>query len=267
MKAVTVVIPTSDRPVELKRALLSVLKQTYRNFVVVVVGNNSKDPDSLRLVCEEVDKNKVQFVYLKKCSNANVARNFGAQYAKSDLIAYLDSDDEWECEHLTNSVKALEDNKAVFVYGATKIFDGYNYKVKQSRCISEDEHPIDFLLGFNRGYAQTSSYLIKTDYCNKISWDETLHRHQDYDFFVRVTLAYKSACNSSPDVVIHWQKGVKRNFNKASVDIFLSKYSSMMSYKTFLRYIGLMIWASLRNLEVNRVIYFIKQFFNYILKK
>lgn len=260
MKKVTVVIPTADRPRELERALLSVLKQTYSEFSIIVVGNNSKDPQLLASLCRMVGEGKVEFFYLELCENANVARNFGAQQAKTDLIAYLDSDDEWEAEHLSNAVKALNDSDASFVYGATKIFDGISYQTKLSRNILKGEHPVNFLLGFSRGYAQTSSYLIKKECFMKVNWDESLYRHQDYDFFIQVALNFKSVCNSFPDVIIHWEQGVKRNFNKNSVILFLSRYRAFMDAKTHFRYHALMCYASLRNREFKRFFYFLKSY-------
>lgn len=236
MELISVVIPVSNRVDELKRAISSVLAQTYDLFEVLVVCNNSADPGSVDKVCHDFNDERIKFFYVEICKNANVARNYGTRIASGEYIAYLDSDDEWEPEHLDNCYALINRVNADFVYGATKIFDGEKYKIKTSRDLSVDEEPVDFLLGFKRGYAQTSSYLIRKSCFSVISWDEGLYRHQDYDYFIKMARQFKLTCNKNADVVIHWRKGELRSYHHPSVSIFLERYGKSMSFSTTLRY-------------------------------
>ena len=61
---------------------------------------------------------------------------------------------------------------------------------------------IDFLLSTGYG-AQTSTLVMTTSSAKKIRWDETLRRHQDYDFVVRYSREYKMLPKLIPTVVYH----------------------------------------------------------------
>lgn len=254
---VSVVIPVSNRVFELKRALSSVLSQTYKNIEVVVVCNNTSSPDKVKEACECFSDSRVYYYYLDQCKNANVARNYGVYSSSGIFVAFLDSDDEWEPVHIENSVKLINNNCCDFIFGAAKVNDGFGLFVKKSRDLKVNENPVDFLLGFKRGYAQTSSYLVKRECFNHVEWDEDLHRHQDYDFFIKISKKFKVKCNKDPDVIIHWKRGEKREYDHRSVEIFLSRYKRDMSITTRVRYHLMMMYVSFLNRSVKSFFYFV----------
>ncbi len=100
--AVSVVIPTYNRAPLLRRALDSVLRQTFRDFEVLVVDDGSTD-ETAGMVAELRD---VRIRYLRQSRNSGVgaARNRGLREARAELIAFLDSDDEWLPEKLALQV-------------------------------------------------------------------------------------------------------------------------------------------------------------------
>jgi glycosyltransferase involved in cell wall biosynthesis len=103
---VSIVIPTYNRAFELKRALQSVLFQSYSNFEVLVVDNNSHDAtDSI------VDGFKDIRIKLFKVNNNGViaiSRNVGIRQSLGKYIAFLDSDDWWMPKKLEYAVRKLE---------------------------------------------------------------------------------------------------------------------------------------------------------------
>jgi glycosyltransferase involved in cell wall biosynthesis len=87
----SVIIPTYNRAHLLPEALESVWRQTFTDYEVIVVDDGSTDgtADYLRSLCERVR------VISQLNLGPGAARNLGAQYAKGDYIAFLDSDDLW----------------------------------------------------------------------------------------------------------------------------------------------------------------------------
>ena len=90
---VSVVIPTLDRPKLLLRAIESVLRQTCREIEIIVVADRP-DPETVSAV-GAVDDPRLQLILNPHPSTAASARNFGADQATGDWIAFLDDDDEW----------------------------------------------------------------------------------------------------------------------------------------------------------------------------
>lgn len=90
---VAVVIPTHGRSESVLQAVHSALQQTRRPDEVVVVLDG---PDPLaQATLEAVGAPEVRVVPLPRNLGAAGARNAGVRAATSDLIAFLDDDDEW----------------------------------------------------------------------------------------------------------------------------------------------------------------------------
>ncbi|HCE3235378.1 TPA: glycosyltransferase family 2 protein, partial [Vibrio alginolyticus] len=233
---VSIVIPVKDRPNELVRTLNSVLEQTHLNFEVIIIENNSVNPHEIARVVNLFNCRKFNLFNLQECSNANVARNYGAFKSTGDYIAFLDSDDEWEPNHLESSISTLKRNKADFVYGGAVVFDGVSESFKEARDLLLDESPVDYLVGFNRGYAQTSSYLMKKTVLKKVIWDESLKRAQDLDFFIRVYKNFRCVCTNIYSSRINWLKGEKRNTDIQAMLKFFKRYYKDMLPSSRVRY-------------------------------
>jgi glycosyltransferase involved in cell wall biosynthesis len=89
--SVSVIIPTYNRGYCVCRAIDSVLKQTYRDYEIVIVDDGSVD-DTRERVAQYGDAVR----YLRKPNGgAGSARNEGLRHARGRYVAWLDSDDVW----------------------------------------------------------------------------------------------------------------------------------------------------------------------------
>lgn len=88
---VSVIIPAHDRPALLRLALDSLARQTFRNFETIVVDDGSAA--ELAPLC--ADHPIAPRVVRQDQSGPAAARNLGISLARADLVAFLDSDDEW----------------------------------------------------------------------------------------------------------------------------------------------------------------------------
>jgi glycosyltransferase involved in cell wall biosynthesis len=89
---ISVVMPLYNKEKEVKRAIQSVLNQTVSDFELIVVndGSTDKGPE----VVQNINDPRIRLI---NQTNAGVsaARNRGIKEAQSELIAFLDADDEW----------------------------------------------------------------------------------------------------------------------------------------------------------------------------
>lgn len=90
---VTSVIPTYNRNGRVQRAVRSVLAQTHAPHEVIVVDDGSTDGTAAAL--RETFGDAIR-VLEKENGGVSAARNYGAEHARGDLVAFLDSDDTWE---------------------------------------------------------------------------------------------------------------------------------------------------------------------------
>src|SRR5699024_10882054 len=117
--------------------------------------------------------------------NANFARNLGYDLSETKYVAFLDSDDWWEKEHLTKSIESLEYSGKAAVYSGAIIHS--NNSTNFSNTVDIDNFNDPFSLVLNGYFAQTSSYVLNKDLIkNIVVWDTALNRHQDFDYFASI---------------------------------------------------------------------------------
>ena len=89
---VSIIMPTYNREKTIKRAIDSILEQTYQNFELILVDDGS--PDGSPILCDKwAKKDSRVHVIHKKNGGASSARNAGLKIAKGNWIAFADSDD------------------------------------------------------------------------------------------------------------------------------------------------------------------------------
>jgi len=101
---ISVIIPTYNRAFTIVQCIESVLNQSYPVNEIIVIDDNSTD-DTLKQL-SKFDENII-ILKTEKQSGAQAARNVGIKAAKSEWIAFLDSDDEWLPNKIKKQVSAL----------------------------------------------------------------------------------------------------------------------------------------------------------------
>jgi hypothetical protein len=101
---VSVIIPTYNRALTLRAALSTALLQSLPPFEVIVIDDGSTDQTGALLAGHD---NPVVRVISGPHSGVSAARNLGLEAARGDVIAYLDSDNEWDADHLLWARTAL----------------------------------------------------------------------------------------------------------------------------------------------------------------
>lgn len=132
---VSVVIPTYNRAHVLRRAIDSVLAQTYQNFELIVVDDGSND-DTGTLV-ESYQHPRIRYVRHVQNKGQNAALNTGVQLSCGTYCAFLDSDDEWHADFLQKVMDrfALDDSLGC-VYSWSDFCSVATGKIEVCKCFS-----------------------------------------------------------------------------------------------------------------------------------
>jgi glycosyltransferase involved in cell wall biosynthesis len=96
----SVVIPTFGRPAFLAEAVASVLRQSFADFECIVVDDASPEPASL------ADDPRLRLVRREHNGGPPAARNTGIDAARGRYVAFLDDDDIWTTERLSDAFEA-----------------------------------------------------------------------------------------------------------------------------------------------------------------
>ena len=107
---VSIIVPIYKVEKYLDRCVQSILKQTYRDFEVILVDDGS--PDKCPEICDEwAKKDKRIKVIHKENGGLSDARNVGMQAALGKYIAFVDSDDWVSTVYLEYLIKAMADSE------------------------------------------------------------------------------------------------------------------------------------------------------------
>ncbi len=103
---VSVILPTYNRAHLIKRAIQSVLDQTYQNFEIIVVDDGSTDNTEEQV--RSFNNPKIRYIRYNENKGAAFARNAGIKASRGDYIAFQDSDDEWFPHKLQRQMEAFK---------------------------------------------------------------------------------------------------------------------------------------------------------------
>ncbi len=86
---VSVVIPCFNHGQYLEEAILSVLRQTYSHYEIIVVDDGSTDDTNM--ICDRY-REQIRYVRVERVG-LSAARNIGVQFSTGDFLVFLDADD------------------------------------------------------------------------------------------------------------------------------------------------------------------------------
>lgn len=120
---VSVIIPMYNAEKTILRCLNSVLNQTYKSEMEIIVVNDGSTDNSPRIVEQIISNNKSKIeIQLINKSNGGVssARNTGLALAKGHYIALLDSDDYWLEKKIEVQMNTLNSNTEIDFIGCSR---------------------------------------------------------------------------------------------------------------------------------------------------
>lgn len=217
---VTVIIPSYNREKTIKRAVDSVLNQTYKDIEVIVVDDCSTD-NTLDVV-KSIKDSRLKVFKLNENSGACVARNFGIEKAKGQYIAFQDSDDEWLPEKLEKQMIAFNKNADVVFCAFNRIDNTY-----------KDVYPV-LTDGFvqrktilEKSYVSTQTLIARKECFDNIKFDPQMPRLQDYDLVIRLSKKFSFYFLSEPMVNMYIQND---SISKNSIKLIDAEYLILTKY-------------------------------------
>lgn len=228
---VSVVIPTFKRPESLKRAITSVISQSYRDIEIIVVDDNGQNTEfqkqSSRVV-SSFNNNRITYLVHDVNRGGSAARNTGWKFAKGELITFLDDDDEISPNKIQKQVDCLCAHDKT--YGAC--YAAYHKLVSKNKIIkgTEKSEGDVYLQALMRTLyvGSGSNLLLRKEAVDEVGgYDESFSRNQDLEFMARVAEKYQFAYVSEDLLTIHYENKNKSEL-RTSVDeiseFYLSKF-------------------------------------------
>lgn len=109
-------MPVHNAMETLEESIESVLFQTYKNFELIIIDDDSSD-GSLSIIKKFLTKDsRINLIENKKNLGVAKTRNEGISISKGTYIAFLDADDKWNKDKLNRQCKFMIENKSKFSF-------------------------------------------------------------------------------------------------------------------------------------------------------
>ena len=191
MPSVSVILVTYSKPDELKRAIESVLTQSYKDYELIIVDDCSTDNTDV-VVGSFIDE-RIKYIKLESNSGGSFApRIIGQKFSSGKYISVLDDDDFWvdkdklslQVDYLKNHPKCvLVGTNAIGLNGGNKVAIHINYPQDDSVIRSK-------LLAMNLFYHSSVMYTrdayLKIGGYKILNWGRYVSYANEYDLWLQM---------------------------------------------------------------------------------
>lgn len=150
---VSVIIPVFNVDKYLEKCLISVVNQSYTRLQILLIDDGSTD-DSYSICKKWSKKDSRITTYRKRNGGLSDARNYGLQYAKGELVSFIDSDDWISLEMISDMVNVfLNNNVDMVTCQFVEMYPDYahlSYKSNEYLTIIDRDEMLKELLDDNK---------------------------------------------------------------------------------------------------------------------
>jgi glycosyltransferase involved in cell wall biosynthesis len=182
MPIVSVIIPVFNGAATIAQTLRSVLRQSFRDFEVLIINDGSTD-DTVNVV-ESFDDPR-----LRLCSFENrglsASRNRGIDLAAGEYLSFLDADDLWSADKLEAQLDVLRKRDAGAAYSWTCSIDAGD-RILYGHAPVRYEGDVYAALLRGNFISSGSNLLMRRVVVDRVGrFDESLSCGEDWDYSIR----------------------------------------------------------------------------------
>jgi GalNAc5-diNAcBac-PP-undecaprenol beta-1,3-glucosyltransferase len=187
----SVIIPTHNRPLHLKRAIQSVKSSTVQEVEIIVISDSCNYQTNI--VANELLNSKDIFIKRNGNPGPALSRNMGLELAKGVNIIFLDDDDSFDNNYLENISYYCDKNKNNITYSNFEVIEETieddNFKILNKQKFSVADINIQSVYVKNFIHNHTTVFprvILKNKYqdiylSSLDDWDFLLNAHQNAD--------------------------------------------------------------------------------------
>ena len=166
--SVDIILPNYNSSPHIKETLTSINNQSFKNWRLILVDDNS-DNKTQEVLKKYNLNSKIKIIWLKKNKGVAFCRNLALRYSFSDYLAFIDSDDIWYQEKLSDQLKFMIQNNYKFSYTYYETFKNISKSIKIIRLPEK----FNFDSFIKNTSIATSTMIIKKDIIGNVKFTKT----------------------------------------------------------------------------------------------
>lgn len=183
---ISVIIPTYNRLFFLKKAVKSVLSQSYRDLELIVMDDGSDDGTEKWI--QSIRDERIRYFYQEN-RGVSSARNQGILKSKGGVIAFLDSDDFWKETKLERQLRFMQKNFCSISH-TQEIWYRRGIILNQKKKHRKYSDNL-FKKSLDICSISISTIMMQKSLFDSVGlFDESLPACEDYDMWLRMTSRY-----------------------------------------------------------------------------
>jgi GT2 family glycosyltransferase len=211
---ISILIPVYNQAQFLPAALDSLIAQTYPHWEALAADDGSTD-DTPRILAQAAAADARIRVYRRDNGGCAAALNTALRQARGRWIGWLSSDDLFEPDKLEIHLQAMRDHPRIGFFHSHfhYLFDDTGEKTDPDTWRPIPPPRFQVSRFFEGNYVHGNSVLIRKDILDRAGFfDETLRYGQDFDMWLRISVAARSHCIPRRTCVTRWHGGQTTNF-------------------------------------------------------
>lgn len=245
----SIIMPTYNRSDLIIESIKSVINQTYKNWELIIVDDNSlydhRKQNEINIF--KFNDKRISYYYLKKNNGHSYARNFGLAKAKNEWIKYLDDDNIMYNTCLESFNAFINDDVKIITSKYELINSDTGYKKIKGN---------DFLLYniFDSCQLDTCSFVHHIDCFKQLGgWDVNLYRMADDDIIFRYVTKFIDHYRFCDKVTASFN--VRTSIKRVTTDVGNITYVKIIRNKfDFYKKIGKCLIVTNSNVRLNNLI-------------
>ena len=227
---VSVIINCHNGEKYLKESILSVIKQTYKNWEIIFWNNKSSDK-SEKIVKSFKDK-RIKYFKSNKFQKLYRTRNLAIKKSKGKYICFIDTDDLWNKNKLAAQINLFRKKKCKIVYSNFYIKNENMRKsyLSYNRSLPEGDITQDLLDNYCIGIL---TIMIDKSIFKSNKFNDRYNVIGDFDLFLKLSIRHRIYAIQKPLATFRVHS---RNFSSRNLGLYLEELQSWFKKNRFKLY-------------------------------
>jgi glycosyltransferase involved in cell wall biosynthesis len=179
----SIIIPAYNRAHSIKKAIASILNQTFNDFEIIIIDDASID--NTKEVIDEIEDPRINYYRNETNQERCISRNKGIELAKGEYICFLDSDDYHLLNHLLTIYVEIEKNNFKKAFYFVNAWDETEVGIRSERTCPDFENfdPYSYFLHYT---VNPQRWAVHSSIFEKVKFDPEVVICEDMDTSLRI---------------------------------------------------------------------------------